>query len=256
MPESPANGVTTTLAAPISNSAGTCHLASTAGWANAQYHCLITDGVHFEVVEATGLSGSILSINRAAETWGGSATAYAFNTGSTITITTTVQSVIDLILEYGGGGSGVSAIFAVGADTQYENVTSVASFPYDPTGFTTGEMFLTATSVPTLVAPGGDVIQAGSVYTVIYGLDTTNDSYDLNAVLTIGSADGSQLLNVQAVGTIPQSGPGTSGSVDWTTGSASQLVGTDLTWTAGTESVTSTAGGVFVVRMSAVGTWS
>jgi hypothetical protein len=95
--ESPANGVSTTLSAGITNSATSCSLTSATGFTNAQYHCLISDGTNNEIVTATALSGTTLTITRASETWNGSATAYAFSSGAKITIVATVQSVQNLI---------------------------------------------------------------------------------------------------------------------------------------------------------------
>lgn len=95
--ESPANGVSTTLAASILSTDTTCSLTSATGFTNAQYHCLLSDGANSEIVTATALSGTTLTITRASETWGGSATAYAFAAGAKITIVATVQSVQNLI---------------------------------------------------------------------------------------------------------------------------------------------------------------
>src|ERR1035438_6889372 len=93
----PGNGVSTTLSSAItSTSATTCVLASAAAFTNAQYHCLITDGTNYEIVAATGLSGSTLTIVRGAELWNGASTAYTFAIGSTIAIVTSVQSVMNL----------------------------------------------------------------------------------------------------------------------------------------------------------------
>ena len=123
--EAPANGVATTLASAISStSATTCSLTSATGFTNAQYHCLIVDPTktNFELVEATGLSGTTLTIVRAAESWNGSATAYTFASGSTIAIVTSVQSVINLAAQsmtpangYGiTGNTGLTPTPAVG----------------------------------------------------------------------------------------------------------------------------------------------
>jgi hypothetical protein len=96
--EAPVNGVSTTLASAItSTSQTTCSLTSATGFTNAQYHCLITDNTNYEIVEATGISGTTLTIARATESWGGSATAYTFASGSTITVVMTVASLVGLI---------------------------------------------------------------------------------------------------------------------------------------------------------------
>jgi hypothetical protein len=97
--EAPVNGVSTTLASPgiTSTSQTTAPLTSATGFTNAQYHCLITDGTHYELVEATGLSGTTLTIVRAVEPWNGAATAYTFAAGATITVIISVASVLGVI---------------------------------------------------------------------------------------------------------------------------------------------------------------
>src|ERR1017187_1846153 len=93
----PGNGVSTTLSSAItSTSATTCVLTSAAAFTNAQYHCLITDGKNYEMVEVTGLSGSTLTIVRGAELWNGASTSFTFAIGSTVTIVTSLQSVENL----------------------------------------------------------------------------------------------------------------------------------------------------------------
>src|ERR1035438_3780632 len=96
--EAPVNGVSTTLASAITTTgATTCSLTSATGFTNAQYHCLITDGANYEIVTATGLSGTTLTIVRGAELWNGASTSYTFAIGSTVTIVTSLQSVLNLM---------------------------------------------------------------------------------------------------------------------------------------------------------------
>ena len=101
--ESPANGVSTTLSAAITNTATALSLASATGFPNGQYTCLLSDGTNAELVEASALSGTTLTVTRATETWAGAATAYAFGIGTKVTIVTSVQSVIRLIQSYAPG---------------------------------------------------------------------------------------------------------------------------------------------------------
>ena len=95
--ESPANGVSTTLAAAITNTATALSLTSATGFPNGQYTCLLSDGTNAELVEASALSGTTLTVARASEAWGGAATAYAFGIGTKVTIVTSVGSVSNLI---------------------------------------------------------------------------------------------------------------------------------------------------------------
>ena len=76
MAESPVNGVGTTLASSITNVATTVSLASATGFTNAQYHCLISDGTNYEIVLATALSGTTLTITRAVESYNGVPVSY------------------------------------------------------------------------------------------------------------------------------------------------------------------------------------
>ena len=116
----PGNGCATTLASYILYTDATCDLVDVTAFSDAQYHCLITDGTNFEIVEATGLSGSTLSINRAAENWNGASTAYGFAAGSTITVVTSLQSVLNLIAQ---GGGGLPAWFQSGSGSPVGVVT-------------------------------------------------------------------------------------------------------------------------------------
>lgn len=108
--EAPANGVTTTLSASITNTATTLPLTSATGFPNGQYTVLLTDGTNFELCEASAISGTNLTVARANETWGGSATAYAFAAGTKVTIVTSVQSVIRLIESYAANMTGTLAV--------------------------------------------------------------------------------------------------------------------------------------------------
>ena len=113
--ESPANGVSTTLSAAITNTATALSLTSATGFPNGQYTCLLSDGTNAELVEASALSGTTLTVARASEAWGGSATAYAFGIGTKVTIVTSVQSVIRLIQSYAAPATTVTGPDAYGA---------------------------------------------------------------------------------------------------------------------------------------------
>ena len=80
------------------------------------------------------------------------------------------------------------------------------------------------------------------------GVDTTNDQLDLNATLWVTNQVGTELLEVTASGAVPKAGPDQTGSIDWTTAVATQVVGVDLAWD-GVSVVSSTAGGVFTATL-------
>ena len=94
--EAPQNGLQTSLQSAILAGDSTCSLSSATGWTAAQYRCLITDGVNYEIVTTGGLSGTTLTITRATEAYAGTQTAYGFAAGSIITCVLTVESVRNL----------------------------------------------------------------------------------------------------------------------------------------------------------------
>ena len=103
--EQPVNGVGTTLASSITTSSTTLSLTSATGFTNAQYHLLAMDqptvaaSTHFEIMEATALSGSNLTVTRNVESFAGVQTAYAFSAGATILIVPSVASILAMIAQ-------------------------------------------------------------------------------------------------------------------------------------------------------------
>ena len=105
--EAPVNGVQTTLASPYITSTGqlTFNLTSNAGFTNAQYHVLVTDGTNYEIMLVSGQVSSVLTVTRAVESYGGVQTAYTFGAGSTVTVIPSVASVQALIKQNGDTSS-------------------------------------------------------------------------------------------------------------------------------------------------------
>jgi len=142
MAESPVNGVGTTLASSITNVATTVSLASATGFTNAQYHCLISDGTNYEIVLATALSGTTLTITRAVESYNGVQTAFSFAAGSTINVVPSVASVVGLIegqpyLTVTGVGNATTATRYVGGTANgapSSGTFAVGDFIVDLTG--------------------------------------------------------------------------------------------------------------------------
>ena len=161
--EAPVNGVSTTLASAITTTgATTCSLTSATGFTNAQYHCLITDGVNYEIVTATGLSGTTLTIVRGSEAWNGASTAYTFAaTTTTITVADTVASTSALIQSQAAlrvtGTSPLSAGGMVGYNS--------GSGPPTSGTFVTGDEAPDSAGISWLCAAGGTpgtwIIQSG-----------------------------------------------------------------------------------------------
>ena len=142
MAESPVNGVGTTLASACLSTDTTLSLTSATGFTNAQYHCLISDGTNYEIVLATALSGTTLTVTRAVEAYNGVTTAFAFASGSTINVVPTVASVVGLIegqpyLTATGVGNATSATRYVGGTANgapTSGTFSVGDFIIDQTG--------------------------------------------------------------------------------------------------------------------------
>ena len=142
MAESPVNGVGTTLASACLSTDTTLSLTSATGFTNAQYHCLISDGTNYEIVLATALSGTTLTVTRAVEAYNGVTTAFAFASGSTINVVPTVASVVGLIegqpyLTATGVGNATSATRYVGGTANgapTSGTFAVGDFIIDQTG--------------------------------------------------------------------------------------------------------------------------
>ena len=142
MAESPVNGVGTTLASACLSTDTTLSLTSATGFTNAQYHCLISDGTNYEIVLATALSSTTLTVTRAVEAYNGVTTAFAFASGSTINVVPTVASVVGLIegqpyLTATGVGNATSATRYVGGTANgapTSGTFAVGDFIIDQTG--------------------------------------------------------------------------------------------------------------------------
>ena len=142
MAESPVNGVGTTLASACLSTDTTLSLTSATGFTNAQYHCLISDGTNYEIVLATALSSTTLTVTRAVEAYNGVTTAFAFASGSTINVVPTVASVVGLIegqpyLTATGVGNATSATRYVGGTVNgapTSGTFAVGDFIIDLTG--------------------------------------------------------------------------------------------------------------------------
>jgi hypothetical protein len=102
------------------------------------------------------------------------------------------------------------------------------------------------TSEPAVYAPGAPVLSAGSLVDV--EADTTNFGLVVEMLLQITNLTGSEVLSMgKSVSTDAALGPNESAAsaIDMET---IQQAGSDLVYTPSTGTVTTTAGGVFVVR--------
>lgn len=146
--EQPVNGVATTLAASItSTTQATISLTSATGFTNAQYHIIVSDGTNSEIMLATALSGTTLSVTRTTEAIGGSSTAHTFTSPGTTTVTVciTVQTVLNMILQATIPGTQVPNVVVLVAqaaapvfDTDMGNIFSITSIAQNITSMTTG----------------------------------------------------------------------------------------------------------------------
>lgn len=118
-----------------------------------------------------------------------------------------------------------------------------------------GAFDVVATSLPSPIAPLSVVVAISSIFNTVQHLDTTTDDLRLFGTLTVTDQGGLNIIQVTARGDIAQSGPEQTGSIDWTTGSATVLSGTDLSWDPAV-GVSSAAGGIFSATLEGAGVWS
>lgn len=100
-----------------------------------------------------------------------------------------------------------------------------------------------------VVAAMGNVIVPGELAATVSNVDTTSDAFDVNVFIVITDLAGTNILTIDGFFQIPVSGPGESGSMDWTTATATSVAGIDLTWDNVALSIVSTAGGVYVASI-------
>ena len=251
----PGNGCATTLASDILYTDATCDLVDVTAFSDAQYHCLITDGTNFEIVEATGLSGSTLSINRAAENWNGASTAYGFAAGSTITVVTSLQTVLNLIAQGGGGGSVVSSVLMQWqlAVTGNAAVTDgLVQLPLDAVG-NTYFIYDEFVSSPPLAVAAGAVATFTQWKTI--DVDTTNDPWDMSVTLLVTDSVGVNQMYLTGSAQASAGAPGDSCSVLPADLSVSSSVGSDLSYDSVTGQISSASGGVYAVVMELYAGW-
>ena len=264
MAESPVNGVGTTLASSVTNSATTVSLTSATGFTNAQYHCLISDGTNYEIVLATALSGTTLTVTRAVEAYNGVTTAYSFASGSTINVVPTVASVVGLIegqpyltatgvgnattaTRYVGGtanGAPTSGTFAVGdfiidqtgtiwvcttAGTPGTWTTTISShLSLRSASATVGRnevtLFSGSTASQTLTAPSSPI--DGSNWTVINKASVAVTLSFTPSMIALGSSSGVTTFSVPANGSFSFVNYNGSQWYMVASNSATQLIGT------------------------------
>ena len=288
MAESPVNGVGTTLASSVTNSATTVSLTSATGFTNAQYHCLISDGTNYEIVLATALSGTTLTVTRAVEAYNGVTTAYSFASGSTINVVPTVASVVGLIegqpyLSVTGVGNATSATRYVGGTANgapTSGTFAVGDFIIDQTGTiwvcttagtpgtwtttisshlslrsasaTVGRneitLFSGSTASQTLTAPSNPI--DGSNWTVINKASVAVTLSFTPSMIALGSSSGVTTFSVPVNGSFSFANYNGSQWYMVASNSATQLIGTLPVANGGTGTTTSTGSGSVVLSGS------
>ncbi len=236
--EAPVNGVGTTLASSITSTATSLSLTSATGFTNAQYHVLLTDGTNYEIALATALSSTTMTVTRAVEAYNGVTTAFAFASGSTVTVVPTIQSVTNLVnvwgrtvfnvLSYGAKGDGttddttaiqncINACYAAGGGTVLFPIgvsgTYLISAPivYRANISYEGGAY---NMIPTTVikTKNGSNLGAGAITAMFVPYNWNNSvgtadqsvrfynlAFDGNAANNTGIADGIILQNIQPV---------------------------------------------------------
>ena len=284
MAESPVNGVGTTLASACLSTDTTLSLTSATGFTNAQYHCLISDGTNYEIVLATALSGTTLTVTRAVEAYNGVTTAFAFASGSTINVVPTVASVVGLIegqpyltatgvgnatsaTRYVGGtanGAPTSGTFAVGdfiidqtgtiwvcttAGTPGTWTTTISShLSLRSASATVGRneitLFSGSTASQTLTAPSNPI--DGSNWTVINKSSVAITLSFTPSMIALGSSSGVTTFSVPANGSFSFVNYNGSQWYMVASNSATQLIGTLPAANGGTNTSTTTLGSLLV----------
>jgi len=207
-----------------------------------------------EITRCTNLSAGVATITRNAYGYGVQAIAAGWSCGQLVTAHLLGQLASGGGLPYATVGTGIDYGTGGPLGGAYPG-QEIWDLPYDAVGFTAGNFQRATTLVPQTVGGEGQLINAGPTASV-GNIDTTNDAYDLIAAIAASDMTGSQVLLIFASTSIPQVGPGQSGSIDWTMSSASPLVGTDLVWVPSTGKLTSTAGGTFILQMHFSGGWN
>ena len=288
MAESPVNGVGTTLASACLSTDTTLSLTSATGFTNAQYHCLISDGTNYEIVLATALSSTTLTVTRAVEAYNGITTAFAFASGSTINVVPTVASVVGLIegqpyLTATGVGNATSATRYVGGTANgapTSGTFSVGDFIIDQTGTiwvcvtagtpgtwtttisshlslrsasaTVGRneitLFSGSTASQTLTAPSNPI--DGSNWTVINKASVAVTLSFTPSMIALGSSSGVTTFSVPANGSFSFVNYNGSQWYMVASNSATQLIGTLPVANGGTGVTTSTGTSSVVLNMS------
>ena len=288
MAESPVNGVGTTLASACLSTDTTLSLTSATGFTNAQYHCLISDGTNYEIVLATALSGTTLTVTRAVEAYNGVTTAFAFASGSTINVVPTVASVVGLIegqpyltatgvgnatsaTRYVGGtanGAPTSGTFAVGdfiidqtgtiwvcttAGTPGTWTTTISShLSLRSASATVGRneitLFSGSTASQTLTAPSNPI--DGSNWTVINKASVAVTLSFTPSMIALGSSSGVTTFSVPVNGSFSFVNYNGSQWYMVASNSATQLIGTLPVANGGTGVTTSTGSGNVVLSTS------
>ena len=290
MTESPVNGVGTTLASACLSTDTTLSLTSATGFTNAQYHCLISDGTNYEIVLATALSSTTLTVTRAVEAYNGVTTAFAFASGSTINVVPTVASVVGLIegqpyLTATGVGNATSATRYVGGTANgapTSGTFSVGDFIIDQTGTiwvcttagtpgtwtttisshlslrsasaTVGRneitLFSGSTASQTLTAPSNPI--DGSNWTVINKASVAVTLSFTPSMIALGSSSGVTTFSVPVNGSFSFVNYNGSQWYMVASNSATQLIGTLPVANGGTGVTTSTGTGNVVLSTSPV----
>jgi hypothetical protein len=112
MPETLANGASSTLNGAINNSQTTIAIQSADSGKfppSGTYRIAVTDGSNVELMTVTGGQGTAtLTVSRASEKYGAAQTAFGFASGSTVAQVLTNAGLAALIGSGGGGGAAAS----------------------------------------------------------------------------------------------------------------------------------------------------
>lgn len=247
------NEPTTTLAAALTSGATTLTVVSASSLpGSGTFRIRIDD----ELITVGSISGTTLStLGRGAE----STTATSHSSGADVNLILTAEGLATFVIENGGTPAPYTSQFRVRIDLpQNLAVASLLSrgafVTLDMDGDRTGgfDVVLTSTIFP--VPTGADGVFSSPGVEVSLLPEAQSNFYDLSGLIVVSDPTWTNVIRVAASGETVEGE--SSGSIDWTTASATVIAGTDLSWDGPNTTVLSNQNGeLYSVLFSAQGGW-
>lgn len=190
--------------------------------------------------------------------------------------TTSVLDVVEILLTGAvvtDGGSGVAEVTVTGGTTTpFATFLGQLKSPYDPSGG--GVLFFAAPSITVPFDPvaitGGSVNLPLTFPTLVYtagviatfqtwqltGIDTTNDTYEIEVDILVTDANGNNSLVLTGTAVANAGSPGDSAGIVASGLTVVGTVGSDLSYDSGTGEISSALGGIYSIVSVWNGGWS